>query len=75
MRYWQCSKCKKLKETDDVYSITDIKCLTKINKELCNRRMRPLSKDQYDHEIIQRNYVSNAGPAPSGTAEMIKING
>ena len=38
------------------------------------RRMRELSKEKYDHEVIQRNYIDNKGPAPSGTDLMNKLN-
>lgn len=75
MRYFQCSKCKTLKELDE----TGIKYQTdsefdsiKFNVDIIchDRRMRELSKDQYDHEIIQREYVENGGPAPVNTKLM-----
>ncbi len=78
MKYFQCGKCKILKEIDE----TDIKYQTDSEFDnikftpdvVCHsRRLRELTKDQYDHEVVQREYIENAGPAPSGTALMGKL--
>ncbi len=78
-KYFQCSRCKKLKELPDDHFdggvivnnimtsmikseyITETTCLEH------GRRMREFSKDQYDHEVIQREHVENSGPAPVDT--------
>ena len=65
MRYFQCSKCKILKTTGDIPEISEIVCHY--------RRMRELTQDQYDHEVIQREYITNGGPAPKDTALMTKL--
>ena len=80
--YFQCSKCKVLKELDDTkfetntitqdddvttIDITTIKAANLSEIIHCDRRMRDLNKDQYDHEVIQREHVENGGPAPTGT--------
>lgn len=79
--YFQCSKCKILKELDDTKFVTNAITqddggtidITSIKSENLpeiihhDRRMRELTKDQYDHEVIQREHVENGGPAPSGT--------
>jgi hypothetical protein len=72
-KYYQCSKCKKLKITSDIIVIEEIVCRDGDPK--CNRRMRELTKDQYDHEVIQREHIDNSGPAPTDTAWMNKVNG
>ncbi len=78
MKYFQCGKDKILKQIDE----TDLKYQTdsefdniKFTPDIvcCDRRMRELNKDQYDHEVIQREYVENGGPAPNGTALMGKL--
>lgn len=63
-KYFQCSKCKILKSTGDTPEISEIACH--------DRRMRELTQDQYDHEVIQREHVENSGPAPVDTALMLK---
>ena len=66
MKYWQCSKSKELKTTGDTPDISEI-----VSN---NRRMRELTKDQYDHEVLQRDYVENGGDAPVDTNEMQRFN-
>ena len=66
MKYFQCSKCKILVSTDDTPTLPEI-----VHHE---RRMRELTKDQFDHETAQRDYVENGGDIPSGTALMGKLN-
>ena len=85
--YFQCSKCKILKSVDDIkfetktinqddggtIDITDIK-IENLSEIVCHdRRMRELSKDQYDHEILQRDYIDNGGSIPKDT-ELMKKN-
>ena len=79
MKYFQCSKCKILKTIDE----TDIKYQTYSELDIikftpditCHeRRMRNLTKDQYDHEIIQRDYIDGKGPAPVNTVLMTEYN-
>lgn len=86
--YFQCSKCKILKELDDTKfetkqitqeddNIIDITTIKKdnLNEIICHdRRMRELTKDQYDHEVIQRDYIDGKGPAPSSTNLMNSLN-
>lgn len=90
MKYFQCSKGKELLELED--SKFDTNNITQtnnnviqkvtikpanLNEIICHgRRMRELTKDQYDHEYLQRDYVGNGGSGPSDTAEMqrLKIN-
>ncbi len=88
MRYFQCSKDKKFKEvTDDKFETTNItqddgnqisKVVIKsehIAEILCcGRRMRELTEDQYDHEVLQRDYVDNGGSGPKDTKEMQRLN-
>ncbi len=70
-RYYQCSKCKKLLSfSDTLKSSAQITELIKCH----SRRMRELTKNQYDHEVLQRDYIENGGPEPSGTAEMERLN-
>lgn len=86
-KYFQCSKCKILKELEDtkfetkqitqeddnIINITTIK-KDNLNEIICHdRRMRDLTKDQYDHEVIQREHVEHGGPAPLGTNLMNSI--
>lgn len=66
MRYFQCSKCKELTTTaSDTPDLVDI-----VHHE---RRMRELTKDQFDHETDQRAYIAG-GEAPLGTALMEKLD-
>ena len=39
-----------------------------------DRRMRELTKDQFDHETAQRDFVENGGSVPSGTNLMGLLN-
>ena len=64
-RYFQCSKDKALKTTGDTPTTEEVSAN--------NRRMRELTKDQYDHEVIQREHIENAGDAPSGTVLMTEL--
>lgn len=87
MRYFQCSKDKKLKSLPDTYfeTITITQTggteIEKVNIKseylteilCCGRRMRELSKDKYDHEVLQRDYIENGGPAPKDTELMKKL--
>ncbi len=88
MKYFQCTKCKKLIEmiadkitsrtvnqtdggTIDIYSVKP----ENLSEIICHgRRMRELTKDKYDHEIIQRDYIDGKGPAPVDTEHMKKLN-
>ncbi len=66
MRYFQCSKCKTLVSVSDTPTLPEI-----VHDE---RRMRELTKDQFDHETIQRDHVENGGDIPSGTVLMEQLN-
>lgn len=66
MRYFQCSKEKELKEVSDTPELSEIVCH--------DRRMRELTKDQHDHEVLQRDYVENGGSGPKDTNEMQRLN-
>ncbi len=88
MKYFQCSKDKKLLELDDskfdTNNITQtdgnsIEVVTikpaNLNEIICcGRRMRKLTQDQYDHEVLQRDYVENGGSEPKDTNEMQRLN-
>lgn len=65
MKYFQCSKCKKLLTVTDDYGIPKIVC--------DGRRMRELSKDQFDHETAQRAYITG-GAIPENTILMSELN-
>ncbi len=79
MKYFQCSKCKTLLSLDETAAeyqtdseLDNIKLTPDI---MCHdRRMRELTEDQYDHEVLQRDYVDNGGDGPSDTAEMQRLN-